>query len=229
MALMSRLRVLLRRPASASKVGLRRRRSVEEPADIVHEDALRTMLAEDPNNVRAFKALAEIVRGHAAGVRVDDEDPLTADPTDDERQRAADLAVWALAEELAGHPRAWYPLIELARLSLDDDHDNALRRLATASERDPSGAALAEGLAVLREAGMPVDALGLGVGHWRPREHVPEAGRQIVLAALEADRPFDARANLEALRAHPDQETVAGISAELERALAQAEQHRAGT
>src|SRR5690554_4266280 len=120
MALMSRLRVLLRRPASASKVGLRRRRSVEEPADIVHEDALRTMLAEDPNNVRAFKALAEIVRGHAAGVRVDDEDPLTADPTDDERQRAADLAVWALAEELAGHPRAWYPLIELARLSLDD-------------------------------------------------------------------------------------------------------------
>src|SRR5690625_2417889 len=105
MALMSRLRVLLRRPASASKVGLRRRTSAEEPADILHEDALRAMLTEDPNNVRAFKALAEIVRGHAAEVRVDDEDPLTADQ-DDERQRAADLAVWALAEELAGHPRA---------------------------------------------------------------------------------------------------------------------------
>ena len=63
-----------------------------------------------------------------------------------------------------------------------------MRRLATAAERDPSGKALSEGLAVLREAGLPVEALGLGVGHWRVREQDPAVGRQLVLAALEAER-----------------------------------------
>jgi acyl-CoA reductase-like NAD-dependent aldehyde dehydrogenase len=31
-------------------------------------------------------------------------------------------------------------------------------------------------MAILRDAGMPVEALGLGVGHWRVREHAPIVG-----------------------------------------------------
>ena len=186
------------------------------------------MLGEDPNDARAFQALAEIVRRRAAEVGPDG-DPLTAPQDDVERQRAADLAVWSLGEELAGHPRAWYPLVELARLSVRDDHEGTLRRLATAADRDPSGRALAEGLVVLRDAGLPVEALGLGVGHWRVRDHTPEIGRQLVLAAIEADRPLEARHHLQALDLHPDRATVEHLRPELEWAVAQAEQHIAGT
>ena len=186
------------------------------------------MLVDDPNNIRAFQALSEVVRRRAAeGTQVDD--PLSAPSDDHERRRAADLAVWALAEELAGNPRAWYPLIELARLSLADDQDAAIRRLATAADRDPSGEALCEAISVLRDAGLPVEALGLGVGHWRAREHTPEVGKQVVRAALEADRIFDARHHLESLALHPDAEAVAAIHAELETEIAQAEQHISGT
>lgn len=189
---------------------------------------MRAMLGEDPNDARAFQALAEIVRRRAAEVGPDG-DPLTAPHDDVERQKAADLAVWALAEELAGHPRAWYPLVELARLSVKDDHEGALRRLATAAERDPSGHALEEGLAVLREAGLPVEALGLGVGHWRVKEHTPEIARHLVLAAIEADRPLEARHHLRSLELHPDAAAVARLKAELEPAVARAEQQIAGT
>lgn len=221
MAFLPRLRRLLRRPVSASKVGARRPTSSHQ-GDTIHEDALRTMLGEDPNDARAFRALAEIVRRHAADTG-HDADPLTAHPDDQERQRAADLAVWALAEELAGHPRAWYPLVELARLSLDEDHEGAIRRLTTAAERDPSGMALVEGLSVLREAGLPVEALNLGVGHWRVREQTPLVAEQLVHAALEAERPMEARHHLQALDLHPDQNAVARIRAELEHAVASAE------
>lgn len=186
------------------------------------------MLSEDPNDARAFQALAEIVRRRAAEVGPDG-DPLTAPQDDVEKQRAADLAVWSLGEELAGNPRAWYPLVELARLSVHDDHEGMLRRLATAAERDPSGHALAEGLAVLRDAGMPVEALGLGVGHWRVREQSPEIGRHLVLAALEADRTLEARHHLQALDLHPDKAAVSRLRPELERAVAQAEQSIPGT
>ena len=85
------------------------------------------------------------------------------------RAGRADDAVWALAEELAHSPRAWYPLIELGRLSVHDDREQALRRLATASDRDPTGCALAEGRADAPRGGPAAEALGLGVGHWRPR------------------------------------------------------------
>ena len=186
------------------------------------------MLSDDPNNVRAFQALAEIVSRRAAGTGPDS-DPLTAPKNAVERQRAGDLAVWSLAEELAGHPRAWYPLVELARLSAQDDHEGTLRRLATAAERDPSGEALAGGLAVLRDAGQPGEALGLGIGHWRPREQTPEVGRHVVLAALEADRPIDAKLHLRSLDLFPDQGAIADLKAELTRAVALAEQHIAGT
>lgn len=221
MALLSRLRRLLRQPVSASTVGVRRV-SPSQHGDTTREDALRARLTADPNDAASFAGLAEIVRRRAAEVGHDG-DPLTAPQDDVERQRAADLAVWALAEEMAGHPRAWYPLIELARLSVHDDREGALRRLATAAERDASGAALVEGLAVLRLAGLPVEALGLGVGHWRVREHAPEVARHLVLAAIEADRPLEARHHLDALDLHPDRAAAGALRAELEQLLAGAE------
>jgi hypothetical protein len=186
------------------------------------------MLSDDPNNERAFVALAEIVRRRAAESSAD-HDPLAAPTDDTERQRAADLAVWALGEELAGNPRAWYPLIEVARLSVRDDHEGTLRRLTTAAERDPSGRALAEGLALLREAHLPVDALGLGVGHWRPREHDPEVARQLVLGSIEAGRPLEAKQHIAALDLYPDQKAVAELKQELAREVAHAEQTIPGT
>ena len=229
MALMPRLRQLIRRPFSASTVGARRPTSSMRRGDTIHEDALRAMLADDPNDERAFKALAEIVRRHAAESARPGEDPLTAPQDEQAAQEAADLAVWSLAEELAGHPRGWRPLLELGRLSLRNDTEGAVRRLATASERDPEGRALSEALGILREAEMPVEALGLGVGHWRAREHTPEVGRHLVLAALEADRIFEARQHLQSMSMHPDAEAVAELQAELEQAIAASEQHAAGT
>jgi hypothetical protein len=223
MALLPRLRKLIRRPFSASTVGARRPTVGRRHGDTVQEDALRSMLIDDPNDERAFHALAEIVRRHAQETP-SPEDPLTAPSDEIEKQRAADLAVWSLAEELAGHPRGWRPLLELGRLSVADDPEGAVRRLATAAERDPDGNALAEGLVILRDAEMPVEALGLGVGHWRAREHTPEVGRQLVFAAIEADRVFEARQHLESLSLHPDASAVAPVRAELERAIAEAEQ-----
>lgn len=226
MVLLPRLRRLLRRPVSASKVGVRRPTSARR-RDTIHEDSVRALLHEDPNDVRAFQALAEIVRRRAAEMGPDG-DPLTAPQDEVEKQKAADLAVWALAEELAGNPRAWYPLVELARLSVHDDHEGMMRRLQTAAERDPSGHALVEGMVVLREAGMPVEALGLGVGHWRVKEHTPEVGRLLVLAALEADRPLEAKHHLAALDMHPDAAAVGAIKAELGPRVEQAQEHTPG-
>ncbi|MFE6970656.1 hypothetical protein [Isoptericola sp. NPDC057653] len=219
MALLPRLRQLLRRPFSASTVAARRPTPSQPHGEHLHEDALRTILTDDPNDARAFRALAEIVRRRAAQTP-NPEDPLTA-PPEEARQRAADLAVWSLAEELAGHPRAWRPLLELGRLSVADDPEGASRRLATAASREPSGEALAEGLAILREAGMPTEALGLGIGHWRAREHTPEVGRHLVLAALEADRVAEARQHLASLELHPGTKE---LRAELGRAVAAREQ-----
>jgi hypothetical protein len=185
----------------------------ELPVDPDEEARLWARLHEDPNDVEAFPQLAEIVRRRAAQGH---EDHPGGDP-----EQAAKDAVWALAEELAHNGRAWYPLIELARLSVHEDRDGALRRLGTAAERDPSGCALAAGLAMLREEGLPNDALGLGVGYWRPREHTLEAGRHLVLAAIEARRVGDARRHLAALSLHPDEGEVAELRAELEGLIAQ--------
>lgn len=178
--------------------------------DEAGEARLWTILHEDPNDEEAFGRLAETVRRRAGEGHV---------PGD--QQRAADDAVWALAEELAHSGKAWFPLIELARLSVHDDREAALRRLSTASERDPSGRALARGLQMLREEHLPDEALGLGVGHWRPREHDLEAGRQLVEAAVEAGRKADARRHLEALTEHPDVGRVQELRVELERRIAE--------
>jgi hypothetical protein len=219
MALLSRLRRLLGRPAPASRVGARRPGATTRHGDVPQEDALRSRLGDDPNDVAAFAALAELVRRHA--VTGSDEDPLTAEADEVEKQRAADLAVWALGEELAGNPRAWYPLVEVARLSVRDDLEGTIRRLTTAAERDPSGQALVAGLRLLREAGQPVEALGLGTGHWHPREHDPEVARELVLAAIEADRPLDAKQHLASLDLYPHQAQVAEMRRELDRLLQQ--------
>lgn len=172
--------------------------------DRSEEESLRARLGEDPNDVVAFDQLAEIVRAMGA------ESHEGGDP-----QRAARDSVWALAEEVAQNNRAWYPLIQLARLSIDDDREMALRRLSTAAERDHTGDALAQGLQMLREAGHSSDALNLGVGHWRPREHVLAAGREIILAAVETQRMSEARRHLAALSEHPDQAAVQALRQEI--------------
>lgn len=191
-------------------------RREEIPLDAAQEDALRARLETDPNDEPAFRELADLVRRGAA------EGHEGGDP-----QKAADDSVWSLAEEMARSPRAWYPLVELARLSLPDDRDGALRRLAIASDRDHSGRALAEGLNVLRDAGLPDEALGLGVGHWRPRDHDPDAGRHLVHAAVEAGRIGEARRHLAAFEQFPDQARVIDVRSELERTIEQADAARA--
>jgi len=196
-----------RRPAAAAPVA-------PTPAE---EARLWSVLRENPNDVQSFHALAEIVCAHA------EEGHQGGDP-----RTGANDAVWSLAEELAHSPRAWYPLIELGRLSVHDDREQALRRLATASDRDPTGLALATAVQMLREEGLPAEALGLGVGHWRVKEHVVEAGRQLVLAAAQAGRTTDARRTLDVLVAsHPATEKVEQVRPELERAVEEAEQARA--
>jgi len=203
--LLDRLRARLRgsaRPASTrpslairpSEMLLRKRNRLTGPASDDHEFTLRQRLHDDPNDTEAFAALADVVRRQAAEGHEDAE----------RRPRAANDAVWALAEELAHSSKAWYPLIELGRLSLHEDLEGAQRRLGIAVEREPTGRALAEGLAMLRREGMPEVALALGVGHWRPREHVPGAGRELVQAAAEAGRIGEARRHLDALAEHPD-------------------------
>ncbi|WP_193312932.1 hypothetical protein [Georgenia subflava] len=221
MSLIARLRSLLSRKKPVTRVGTRRPSAAAPAADAPREDALRAQLIDDPNNIEAFAALAELVRRRAAGVGP--ADPLTADQRPADQARAEDLAVWSLAEEIAGNPRSWYALVELGRLSLEDDHEGAMRRLAGACEREHTGLAVAESVRMLREAGMPGEALGLGVGHWAPQDHVVEAGRQVVLAALEAGRPFDARRHLNALSEAPDRAAAEAVVAELEPAVAAGE------
>lgn len=221
MALLRRLRALLGRKKPVRRVGMRRPSAVPPTADVPREDALRARLVEDPNDIEAFAALADLVRRRASGVGP--ADPLTADQEPADRERAENLAVWALAEEIAGNPRAWYALIELARLSLVDDHEGAMRRLNGACERDRTGRAVSESVRMLRESGLPGDGLGLGVGHWSPREHEVEAGRQVVLAALDAGRPLDARRHLTELADSPDTAGVARVTAELEPLVAAAQ------
>ncbi|MDN6487452.1 hypothetical protein [Ancrocorticia populi] len=153
-------------------------------------EELRQRLSENPNDVMAFEELAQIVRD--AEENKEAADPLTADVTGT-IDVTADLAMWALAEEIGASPDAWYPLVELARLSVDSDRESALRRLTVASDRETSGRALAAGIRVLREAGLPSAALGLGLGRWRPEDQEFEAGEQIVRAALEAGRVGEAR------------------------------------
>lgn len=221
MSLLRKLFDSLRRRPTASRVGLRRKSSAKAASDVSREDQLRAVLVEDPNDEAAFNELAELVRARSLSAQEAEHpgDQLQADSQHDhhaDRQRVADDAVWALAEELAGNPRAWHPLVELARLSIHEDRDGAMRRLTTAAERDASGTALAEGIKMLRETDSAAEALALGVGHWRPKEHTPRAGKELIKAAVEAGRLSEARRHFEALAQHPDTGYVGRVRSELE-------------
>lgn len=205
MGLFQRIQDKVRARVPSVKPVYERRRTSQYVAAGSDEGRLRARLAEDPNDHTAFAELAEIVRAHAAEGR-----------EGETRPRAVADAEWALAEELAHSSRAWYPLIELARLSIHDDLDGAQRRLGTAVERDPTGRALTEALVMLRREGMLDVALALGVGHWRPREHLPEAGRELVQIAVQAGRISDAKRLLAALESHPDQGAVSNLRIDLD-------------
>ncbi|WP_051196906.1 hypothetical protein [Jonesia quinghaiensis] len=219
MALMPRIKQLLQRTTTASTVG--RRRETPHPAkNVIQEDALRAMLAEDPNNEHAFLALVDVVGRNCAEDGTEHDDPLaaeidiTARTSRDEKYRSS---LWALAEEYAGHPKAWFPLVQLARLSLPENPEDATRRLNAAVSRDDSGAALATALMLLREFDLASEAYLLGVGHWIARQHLPEAGVQVVRASLDAGRFADARRFLAELLEHSSPDEVDAVDAALVR------------
>ncbi|WP_182354546.1 hypothetical protein [Flaviflexus huanghaiensis] len=159
---------------------------------------LRETLYQDPNDIAAFQSLAEIVEQAVKASEV--EDPLTADT--DHHADQANLAMWSLAEELSGRPNSWYPLIELARLSVDSDIEGAKRRLNTAIDRDTTGRALGEAIKILRTAGYADAGISLGIAHWDPAEHKFAAGEQIIMAAVDAEKPEVARKYFETLNEH---------------------------
>lgn len=175
-------------------------------SEVAAEEALRVRLAEDPNDHAAFDQLVVLVAKRAAqdaqqheGIQHSEADPGLTGAIQLNLAAVRQDAIWAVAEELAGHSKAWYPLVVLASQSVHDDREAALRRLGTAADRDPSGMALSEGLAMLRREQLPAEALSLGTGYWRPKEHPLEVGEHMVRAALEADRAADARRHLEAI------------------------------
>lgn len=173
----------------------------EEAAEVLRGIELREALSEDPNDIAAFQGLAELV-DEAASSSMTVEDPLTADDTESTPQDQANLAMWSLAEELSGRPNAWYPLVELARLSVESDIEGATRRLQTAIERDETGRALGESIKVLREAGYADSGISLGIGYWDPEHQKFAAGEQLILAAIDANRPDIATKNFQILEQH---------------------------
>jgi hypothetical protein len=159
----------------------------------IRERTLRHRLQADPNDFRSFTRLVVLL---ARVTTQQGEAAAPAAPGND-----ADDVAWALAAELAQHPRAWYPLVELARLSLGQDSETALRRLGAAVDRDPTGRALTSAVTLLRAAGRPDEAFRLAVARWRPHEHDLGVGRQLVLAGLESGRGAELRRHLDALSA----------------------------
>lgn len=157
---------------------------------IARAEVLRERLSQDPNDITAFEELAQIIRD--VYEPREPSDPLRSDATGS-IEFTADLALWSLAEEVGALPDAWYPLVALARLSVDADREAAMRRISVAADRDNTGQALAAGIRVLRDAGLPSAGIGLGLGRWRPEEQIFEAGEQLILAALDAGRVSEAK------------------------------------
>ncbi|MDO5727368.1 MAG: hypothetical protein Q4Q03_05545 [Bowdeniella nasicola] len=185
------------------------------------ETTLRKRLAENPNDQQAFATLARLV---SLGAHYDEiPDPLTADELPAGERERINTALWALADEFVGNSRAWYPLIQLARLSLDEDRESAVRRLKTAVQREESGQALFESLQMLRRANLPGEAVQLGVGAWDPANHIADAGRQLVRAACEAHRPDEARRLLAALRKHHGDEDFTDLDVAVQSAVSAGE------
>jgi hypothetical protein len=170
------------------------------------EGVLRAALRQNPNDERSFRRLVWLLaRRRSASQGMADRHSVTF--TDD--------VTWALAVELATRPHAWFPLVELARLSLHHDLETALRRLANAVAREPTGRGLTSAVALLRRAGRHAEAYRLALAHWRPREHELAAGRQLVLAGLEAGRAAELRGHLDALASLPGNGPAQVLRAEL--------------
>ena len=215
MSFLKRLAQVLRSNTSESPEPPHAAGAADAPPDAALEEELRASLHEDPNDPEAFKRLAEVVLLRTQSR--DNPDPLIADTGPIDLKSWVGASQWALAEELAGNPRAWYPLVVLARLSLEDDHEGAMRRLSAACEREATGVALVEGITMLRQAHLPSDALTLGVGHWDPAHQIAEAGRAVIHAALDAGRPAEARQHLRNLSEYgAQQQGAAEVVAELE-------------
>jgi hypothetical protein len=170
------------------------------------EEALRRVLLRNPNDERSFARLVSLLAHRRTADRA---------TVDDSPRGTTDDLTWALAAELAACPRAWFPLTELARLSLSQDIGTALRRLVTAVDREPTGRGLTRAVALLRNAGHPGEAFRLALAHWRPRDHELAAGRQLVLAGIEAGRAGELRRHLDALASRPGNVHAQLLRAEL--------------
>ncbi len=173
------------------------------------EAELRARLEADPNDREALIGLAEIL---AAPQEEEIADPLTAAHVPASAAVNLQTALWALSEDYAGNPHAWVPLIELARILVEDDEEGAIKRLTTACDRETTGKALAQSVAMLRENGLTNQALSLGVAKWSPSSQCFEAGTQLVRAALEARDPNRARELVSRLGdVHPEEPEVAEL------------------
>ena len=184
-------------PPTALTVGLRRTSEHMENPHALEEDELRAHLQEDPNDQAAFLALVDLVLDNATHLQDPGDDPLNAHTAEDSEKQRRHAVLWALAEEFAGHPRGWYPLIELARLSLATNEGEGLRRLNAGISRDDTGQALARSIDMLRESHKAQEAYALGSGHWRARDHHPVAGVAVIRAALDCGKVTEAERHLE--------------------------------
>lgn len=154
---------------------------------------LREGLSDDPNDIASFEELAGIIRTLGAERPV--ADPLTAESANEEI--SADLILWSLAEDLASDSRAWYPQLQLAKLSVDNDIEAAVRHLENAADREEHGLALAAGIKILRDAGQADAAQQLGLGRWNVETNDIAVTEQLIGAALDAGKPNEAERYVE--------------------------------
>lgn len=226
MANSPQIKKMLKRSPTALTVGLRRDTEHDDNPHALEEDALRALLMDDPNNERAFLALVDLVAENSAyqetHVQVEDPgaDPLVAHTQaesahplseEDEMDERRLVAMWALAEEFAGHPKGWYPMILMARLSLETNAEDSLRRVNAGISRDDTGQALARSVDMLRGSDLVQEAYALGAGHWRAREHHPVAGVAVIRAALDCGKVLEARNHLAELLIHYTPEQIAEL------------------
>lgn len=215
--MMSRIRKLLpsSSPASSLTVGQRRESPHTQNLNVVQEDSLRALLADDPNNANAFRALVDLVARNCSFETPENEDPLHGNQHDDAAEENRRVSLWALAEEYSGHPKAWRPLVELARLSIEQEPAEALRRLQAAVARDTSGEALAEAVKLYTDFDRAGEAYNLAIGQWKSREHMPQAGVAIVRAAILSEKPIEADIALRELLQHATPQQIAEIDQDL--------------
>lgn len=174
---------------------------------------LRGQLSVDPNNTAAFDELASIIRKLGNDRTL--EDPLTADAVETD-ETSPDLVLWSLAEDLGSDSRAWYPLVMLASLAINDDVDSAVRHLETAADRDESGEALAKGVKLLREHEYNGLAEQLGLGRWNSSTHTTDVGVEITRAAIADGKEANAARYIEHLKdAGADESVVSDLEAQL--------------